>query len=133
MKDQTLHFAGWVPNPIRAKAPWKRAPSMRRLLGTKLHNDPQPVPTTADAGTTRPSAGSSVVHQNGAKKRIPPRLHEGRRRMENSIQNLLRTIQIPGNAIWVDQCPIYLTRHDEPHVLRYVGRQVLHLNIPRST
>jgi len=69
------------------------------LQGPEPDNNPKPIPTPAYAGIARPGTGSPMVHKNGPQKRVPPNSDEERRRMKDRLQNLLRTVRIPGNAL----------------------------------
>jgi len=98
-----------------------RAPTIRGLLKSKPSHHPEPVPPPAHAGTTRPSTGGPMVHQNGPQKRLQPNLNLRRRQMENRVPNSLRSIRISGDAIRPNQRTINLSGHDESCAFQPIG------------
>jgi len=78
-KNQTLLFTGWLTDPLCTQTTWKRTTPMCGLPSIKSHHDPKSVSLTPHAGTTGPSPGSTMVHENGPQKRISSYPNQRRR------------------------------------------------------
>jgi len=113
-ENKKINFTGWGPNPICPQTKRSRTPALCRLPRIECSHHLKPLPVTLNAGTTREGARRSMVHEIGPQKRVQPHQDPKRRRMENSVQNPVRTLRIPGNALRTHQRPVNLPRHDEP-------------------
>ena len=91
-ENQMLDIPRRIANTLRPKTTWERATPMCRLPSVKQNNNPKPIPATTHTGTAGPGPRSVMVHKTGPKKRIPPHSSQRRGRMENGIQNTIRTI-----------------------------------------
>jgi len=118
-EDLLIHIPSLIANFLRPKTKWKRAPTLCQLLSSEPHHHTQPLPTPANTRIAGQSPGGTVVYQNGPKKWVQSYPHSRRRQMENCVPNLLRTIQIPGNAVRINKRPLHSSRYDEPHILQH--------------
>ena len=58
------------------------------------------IPTTLDQRVARSTTRSNDIHYSGHEGRLQPHLDEERRGVENSVQDTLWSIRIPGHAVW---------------------------------
>jgi len=118
-ENQALHIPSWLTNPLRAETTRMRTTPICGLPSPKSDHAPQSVPTTSHAGAARSGPRGAMAHEDGPQKWISPDPNPRRGRMENSVQNPIRTFPIPSYAIRAYQRPLHLPRHDEPYLFRH--------------
>jgi len=120
-ENTLLNLLGWITNPICPETKWEWPKAVHRLLEIELGLHHKLIPVPAYAKASGPDTESTMVQQVGPRKRIQPNPNKRRRRVENRVQNTLRIVRIPGNAIRTLQRPLDLPGHDQSHVLGYAG------------
>jgi hypothetical protein len=91
----------WSPGTIGTEITW-RTPILCRLLRIERRNNYALLSITPDSRDSAKAVECPGIHQVGFQEYIQYNLNYWRRWMENSFQDPLSSIQIPGKAFWPD-------------------------------
>jgi len=118
-ENQALYIPSWLANPLRTEITRTRITPMCGLSSTKSDYDPEPVSTTPHAGAARSGPRGTMVHEDGPQERVSLDPDPRRGRMEDSVEDSVRSFRIPSYAVRDYQPPLHLPRYDEPYLLQH--------------